>query len=175
MGRVTYPAIGETSDHPDVDRQSKPHNFRFSLLLFVKVRREQVWLTFYIPWKNQFVNRNIARPFLSSRENVFFSRLALTEKADQCSDWQFVSFHRSLYRAVVDTPAHSATTPLTQRHSLLRLSVLWRGPPWTGTDSEIWHRENKRRKWVPPKLGGFYRSRNWLLRLQLDVEDQTLR
>lgn len=72
MGRVSYPAIGETSDHPDVDRQSKPHNFRFSLLLFVKVRREQVWLTFYIPWKNQFVNRNIARPFLSSRENVFF-------------------------------------------------------------------------------------------------------
>uniref|UniRef100_K1S3U9 Heavy metal-binding protein HIP n=1 Tax=Magallana gigas TaxID=29159 RepID=K1S3U9_MAGGI len=36
MGRVSYPAIGETSDHPDVDRQSKPHNFRFSHLLFVK-------------------------------------------------------------------------------------------------------------------------------------------
>lgn len=174
MGRVSYPAIGETSDHPDVDRQSKPHNFRFSHLLFVKVRREQIWLTFYIPWKTirQSEHRSV---FSVESRKWFFSRLALTEKADRCSDWQFVSFHRSLYRAVVDTPAHSATTPLTQRHSLLRLSVLWRGPPWTGTDSEIWRRENKRRKWVPPKLGGFYRSRNWLLRLQLDVEDQTLR
>lgn len=129
----------------------------------------------YTMKNNSSIGTSLGLNFLSSRENVFFSRLALTEKADQCSDWQFVSFHRSLYRAVVDTPAHSATTPLTQRHSLLRLSVLRRCPPWTGTDSEIRRRENKRRKWVPPKLRDFYRPRNRLLRLQLDVEDQTLR